>query len=484
MKQYSHGLMWFRRDLRMTDNRPLFQALRQCETVFCLFIFDTHILSTLPPDDRRVAFIDACLDDLQRQLQQAGSGLIVCHGTPQQIIPAIARQLNVEAVFAGSDYEPQAKERDQQVGTMLQSENRALFLFKDQVIFETDEILNGQGRPYKVFTAYKNAWLKTLHSEHYAAVPVESLVGALAPAPQALAQRPCLEEIGFKPPAQPVPMPAGSSGAQDALQDFLPRMKAYDAKRDYPALRGPSYLSVHLRFGTVSIRTLVKAAFSAMSAGDQGAATWLSELIWRDFYFMILHHYPQVVEHAFNAKYEAIEWETGPQAERHFLAWCLGETGYPIVDAGMRQLNQTGYMHNRLRMIVASFLTKDLGIDWKRGEQYFALKLNDFDLAANNGGWQWAASTGCDAQPYFRIFNPITQSQKFDPDGKFIRRYVPELMALSGKHIHAPWTAGDQILASAQIELDRTYPRPIVDHNAARRIALARYGELTEKNTI
>ena len=476
--------MWFRRDLRMTDNRPLFQALRQCETVFCLFIFDTHILSTLPPDDRRMAFIDACLDDLQRQLQQVGSGLIVCHGTPQQIIPAIARQLNVEAVFAGSDYEPQAKERDQQVGTMLQSENRALFLFKDQVIFETDEILNGQGRPYKVFTAYKNAWLKTLHSEHYAAVPVESLVGALAPAPQALAQRPCLEEIGFKPPAQPVPMPAGSSGAQDALQDFLPRMKAYDAKRDYPALRGPSYLSVHLRFGTVSIRTLVKAAFSAMSAGDQGAATWLSELIWRDFYFMILHHYPLVVEHAFNAKYEAIEWETGPQAERHFLAWCLGETGYPIVDAGMRQLNQTGYMHNRLRMIVASFLTKDLGIDWKRGERYFALKLNDFDLAANNGGWQWAASTGCDAQPYFRIFNPITQSQKFDPDGKFIRRYVPELTALSGKHIHAPWTAGDHILEAAQIELDRTYPRPIVDHNAARRIALARYGELTEKNAI
>jgi len=481
MKQYSRGLMWFRRDLRMTDNYPLFQALRQCETVFCLFIFDTHILSTLPPDDRRVAFIDACLDDLQRQLQQAGSGLIVRHGTPQQIIPTIARELNVEAVFAGRDYEPQAKARDQHVGAGLQSDNRSLFLFKDQVIFETDEILNGQGRPYKVFTAYKNAWLKALRSEHYRAAPVETLADALAPVPQALAQRPGLKEIGFVPPAQPVPMAAGSSGAQDVLQDFLPRMSTYDAKRDYPALRGPSYLSVHLRFGTLSIRTLVRTAMSAMSTGNQGAATWLSELIWRDFYFMILHHYPQVVDHAFNTKYDAIEWESGPQAKRHFQAWCQGETGYPIVDAGMRQLNQTGYMHNRLRMIVASFLTKDLGIDWRRGERYFALKLNDFDLAANNGGWQWAASTGCDAQPYFRIFNPITQSQKFDPDGKFIRRYVPELASLSGKHIHAPWTAGDQILSTAQIELDRTYPRPIVDHNAARRIALARYGELKDR---
>ncbi len=481
MKQYSRGLMWFRRDLRMTDNRPLFQALRQCETVFCLFVFDTHILSTLPPDDRRVAFIDACLDDLQRQLQQAGSGLIVRHGTPQQMIPDIAQALNVEAVFAGSDYEPQAKERDREVSARLAADNREFFLFKDQVIFDNDDILNGQGRPYKVFTAYKNAWLKALRSEHYSAAPVETLTCALAPVPQALTQRPCLKDIGFIPPAQPVPMAAGSSAAQEALQDFLPRMNAYDAKRDFPALRGPSYLSVHLRFGTLSIRQLVKVACSAMSTGSQGAATWLSELIWRDFYFMILHHFPQVVDHAFNAKYDAIEWESGPQAERHFLAWCQGKTGYPIVDAGMRQLNQTGYMHNRLRMIVASFLTKDLGIDWKRGEHYFALKLNDFDLAANNGGWQWAASTGCDAQPYFRIFNPITQSQKFDPDGKFIRRYVPELAALSDKHIHAPWTAADHVLAAAQIELDTTYPRPVVDHNAARRIALARYGELTDK---
>ena len=481
MTQLSRGLMWFRRDLRIADNRALFQALRQCKTVYCLFVFDTHILSELAPDDRRVAFIDECIKDLDDQLKISGSGLIVRHGEPQDIIPAIAQQLNVNAVFAGSDYEPQAKARDQQVGTSLKADNRELLLFKDQVIFDTDEILNGQGLPYRVFTAYKNAWLKTLHSEHYAAASIDIHAGALAPVPRALAQRPSLQDIGFIPPANPVPIAPGSQGAQTVLQDFLPRMDAYNAKRDFPALRGPSYLSVHLRFGTISIRTLVQAAFAAMSAGSQGAATWLSELIWRDFYFMILHHFPQVVDHAFNAKYDAIEWESGPEAEYHFQAWCEGNTGYPIVDAGMRQLNQTGYMHNRLRMIVASFLTKDLGIDWKSGERYFALKLNDFDLAANNGGWQWAASTGCDAQPYFRIFNPITQSKKFDPDGNFIRRYVPELASLSGKHIHAPWTAGEQILAAAQIDLGRTYPRPIVDHNAARRIALARYGELTDR---
>ncbi len=265
-------------------------------------------------------------------------------------------------------------------------------------------------------------------------------------------------------------LPTGTSGGRTWFRDFLSRMDRYHERRDYPALKGPSYLSVHLRLGTVSIRELVAAA---LSRDGPGASTWLSELIWRA-YFMILHHHPRVVSHAFHAQFDGIRF---PNREDWFLAWCQGRTGYPLVDAAMRQINGTGYMHNRLRMAAASFLVKDLRVDWRWGERYFALHLNDYDLAANNGGWQWAASTGCDAQPYFRIFNPVTQSERFDPEGKFIRQYVPELRTVPASHIHAPWkmSAADQ--RDCGVLVGKDYPAPVVNHADARRAVLKLYGK-------
>jgi deoxyribodipyrimidine photo-lyase len=324
-----------------------------------------------------------------------------------------------------------------------------------------------------VFTPYKNAWLKKLQlegSEFFVrAYPVDQYRTHLAPA-STVSAIPSLQELGFeKTNLADLQISTGMSGGQDLVDDFRERLARYDTARDFPAVKGPSYLSVHLRFGTVSIRGLARLALDNMrgSAGN-GAATWLSELVWRDFYFMILHHHPHVVERSFRPEYDAIRWESGAEAEDMFRAWCEGRTGYPLVDAAMAQLNRTGYMHNRLRMVTASFLIKDLGIDWRWGERYFAEKLNDYDLAANNGGWQWAASSGCDAQPYFRIFNPVTQSEKFDPEGKFIKRYLPQLGALPAKHVHAPW------LAPAELR-PKDYPSPIVRHDEARKRTLERY---------
>jgi deoxyribodipyrimidine photo-lyase len=263
------------------------------------------------------------------------------------------------------------------------------------------------------------------------------------------------------------------------LADFAGRMDAYEERRDFPALKGPSYLSVHLRFGTVSIRELVSAAQERVQRGSRGAEVWRSELAWRDFYFQILANFPHVAGSAFKAPYDAIVWDEGAEADALFEAWCEGRTGYPLVDAAMAQLNLTGYMHNRLRMVVGSFLVKNLGIDWRRGERYFAEKLNDFDLAANNGGWQWVASSGCDAQPYFRIFNPLRQSERFDPQGKFIARYLPQLAALGARHIHAPWLADATTLAQGGVQLGVHYPHPVVDHARSRAKTLLRYGVMS-----
>jgi deoxyribodipyrimidine photo-lyase len=290
---------------------------------------------------------------------------------------------------------------------------------------------------------------------------------------------PALTAIGFEPTdLASLALPTGASGGARLLADFVGRIGRYRDARDFPAVRGPSYLSAHLRFGTVSIRTLVSLARQAMHAGPSdadGARTWLSELVWREFYFQVLHHHPRVAEHAFRPEYDRITWETGADGDALFAAWCEARTGYPLVDAAMRQLLSSGYMHNRLRMVVASFLCKDLGVDWRRGERFFAQHLNDYDLAANNGGWQWASSSGCDAQPYFRIFNPVTQSQKFDPQGTFIRRYVPELAGFSDAQIHTPWLAAPAAQTQVGCTIGRDYPAPVIDHALARARTLARY---------
>jgi deoxyribodipyrimidine photo-lyase len=483
-KSLAGALVWLRRDLRADDHAALYHALRAAGRVWCVFVFDRAILDALPRADRRVEFIRDSLAGLDAELRAlalshgvAGAGLIVRHGVAAEEIPALAAQLGVQAVFANHDDEPYALERDTRVRGRLAALGVALHTSKDHVIFERAEVLTGGGTPYGVFTPYKNAWLKKLDAFYMRAYPVAHHAGALAPPPAGVPTGvPSLADIGFEPTnLHTLRLPTGPAGAQELLEDFLPRIDSYGETRDFPAVKGPSYLSTHLRFGTVSIRRLVREAWQRTQGGSRGAEVWLSELIWRDFYHQVLHHHPHVVTGGFKPAYDQIKWERGKPADALFAAWCEGRTGYPLVDAAMHQINQTGYMHNRLRMVVASFLTKDLGIDWRRGEAYFALHLNDFDLAANNGGWQWAASSGCDAQPYFRIFNPVSQSERFDPGGKFIRRYLPQLAGLPDKAIHAPWVANEIELATAGLVLGRDYPRPIVQHDEARARTLQRY---------
>jgi len=466
--EIDRALVWFRRDLRMGDHAALSQALSRARRVHCVFVFDTELLAALPSRaDRRVEFIWHSLAELNRSLRESGGGMIVRHGRASDEIPRLALELGVNAVFANRDYEPAACERDDAIAATLSLAGIRFQCFKDQVVFECDEILTREGKPYSVFTPYKNAWLKKLEPAHLAPHPVRAAKGALARPPSD--SFPTLGDLGFeRTNLLELPVPTGMSGAERLLADFLSRIDAYHERRDFPALKGPSYLSVHLRFGTVSIRRLVGEARARSGPGPE---TWLSELVWREFYFQILHHHPRVVGHAFRPEYETLEFDNDPAK---FAAWCEGRTGYPLVDAGMRQLNRTGYMHNRLRMLTASFLVKDLHVDWRRGERYFAERLIDFDLAANNGGWQWAASTGCDAQPYFRIFNPVTQSEKFDAHGDFIRRYVPELTQVPPQHIHAPWRMS-ALQQAAGCMIGRDYPAPVVDHEAAREITLQRY---------
>jgi deoxyribodipyrimidine photo-lyase len=487
MKSRSTGLMWFRRDLRLADNAALHAALSQCQRVHAVFVLDRDILDALPNADRRVDFILGSLQQLDEALRELGGmpghGLIVAHARAAEAVVSLAIELKVDCVYAGHDYEPQARARDTKVQAALQAHGIDFHTCKDHVIFEEREIVTQTGSAYGVFTPYKNKWLATLRPEDLRNHEVNHLGYRLAERPDKF-RRPTLQaaDIGFTPSnLSTLNLPIGLRGGQAMFETFFERMDDYHATRDFPARKGPSYLGVHLRFGTVSIRRLVDIAWQRQLAGSAGAEVWLSELVWRDFYFAILANFPQVAERAFKPAYDAIAWEQGDRAEELFRAWCTGQTGYPLVDAAMAQLNQTGYMHNRLRMVSASFLVKHLGIDWRWGEQYFATHLNDFDLAANNGGWQWVASSGCDAQPYFRIFNPVNQSQKFDPDGKFIRRYLPALSQLSNKSIHAPWTAKPLELQAAGLILGEQYPKPIVDHAQARQDTLARYSVV--KNT-
>lgn len=423
------AIFWFRRDLRLEDNAGLYHALKSELLVLPIFIFDTTILNQLEDkNDARVSFIYQSIESLKKQLERFGTSLWVHHGTPTEAFAKIMESYSVKAVYTNHDYEPEAFVRDKHITTLLGELGIPLKSYKDQCIFEKAEIVKDDGKPYTVFTPYKNKWLKTCKPFYLKSYPTERYYQNFYPTkPFTL---PHLTTLGFE--KSEISFPSAS--------DFEHVLKDYGTQRDFPAIRGTSRLSVHLRFGTVSIRHLARLA-------EQHSAIWLSELIWRDFYFQILYHFPHATKGAFKPQYNAIKWRNN---EAEFEKWCAGQTGYPIVDAGMRELNTTGFMHNRVRMIVASFLTKHLLIDWRWGEAYFAKKLLDFDLSANNGGWQWAAGSGCDAAPYFRIFNPYEQTKKFDANLKYIRKWVPEFQQLS-------------------------YPKPIVEHALARERCLAVY---------
>lgn len=469
-KLYAKSLVWFRRDCRDYDHAALYHALKNSQQVYCVFIFDTDILDALHDKvDRRVEFIWESVKALKIALQAKGGDLIVLHGRAKVEIPKLAAALQAKAIFANHDYEPDAIARDMYVADGLQQIGIAFHHYKDQVIFEKDEILNQANKPYGVFTPYKNTWLKTVNDFYVKPYPVDLYSQHLAKTDTH--EMPDLESMGFKwTNLSSLRLPTGMQGGLALFDDFKERMHHYKAARDFPAVKGVSYLSVHLRFGTVSIRHLAR---EAMQADNTGSQTWLNELIWRDFYFQILHHHPSIAAgKAFKPEYNAIPF---PNDKALFKAWCDGQTGYPLIDAAMRQLNTTGYMHNRLRMVTASFLVKDLLIDWRWGERYFAEKLIDFDFSANNGGWQWAASTGCDAQPWFRIFNPVTQSEKFDNSGKFIRKYVTELSACHDKEIHAPWLIPPARQQSIHAIIGKNYVAPVVHHATQRELALALY---------
>ncbi|MBY0425215.1 MAG: DNA photolyase family protein [Cytophagales bacterium] len=398
----SISIFWFRRDLRLDDNAGLYHALKDSKSpVLPIFIFDSEILDRLDDKkDARVEFIHQCLHSLQKEISQIGSSLLVLYGKPIEIWTDLMKKYAIDSVFTNHDYEPYAIKRDKTIQQLFQTSNIKFHTYKDQVIFEKDEVLSDSGKPYTVFTPYSRKWKSKLDKFYTQPYPTEKYFSKFYPsAPNEI---PSLQSIGFHETGMAIP----SREVSDAL------IKQYAEQRDYPSIAGTSRLSIHLRFGTVSIRKLV---LRALPLNEQ----WLNELIWREFYMNILWHFPHVAKSAFKKEYENIPWRNN---EHEFDLWCKGETGYPIVDAGMRELNATGFMHNRVRMIVASFLTKHLLIDWRWGEAYFAKKLLDFDLSANNGGWQWASGSGCDAAPYFRIFNPKLQTEKFDKNLLYIKK--------------------------------------------------------------
>ncbi|NDV13328.1 cryptochrome/photolyase family protein [Crenobacter caeni] len=458
------ALCWLRRDLRLADHAALAHA-QGAGRVLAAFVFDPAQLSGLARDDARVALIWHSLLDIRQRLRALGSDLAILHGDPADEIPLLAARAGAHAVFAARDYEPAARARDARVAAALATDGRALELVKDQVVFDTGEVLTRESKPYTVFTPYARAWRAKLAPADAGSLAVRLAADAFLPWREDGAVT--LATLGFTD--NPIGRAeAGEAAAAQRLAAFEAKIDDYHAARDYPARDATSQLSAALRFGTVSIRTLTRTALAHDGAGAQA---WLNELVWRDFYQQLLWHFPHAATESFKPAFRDLPW---PGEDSHFDAWRAGQTGYPLIDAAMRELLQTGWMHNRLRMVVASFLVKDLLIDWRRGEAHFAHHLLDYDLAANNGGWQWAASTGCDAQPWFRIFNPVTQSQKFDPDGAYIRRWVPGLAALDARSVHAPWQAK---ALPAGFALGRDYPVPIVDHAAQRERALALYGK-------
>jgi len=448
------NLCWLRRDLRLKDNHALGRALTEGNETFLCFVFDTRILSSLnDPLDRRLTFIIESLQEIEKQLQDYGSSLIILHGDPVEEIPRLMKDKNLDALYYNRDYEPYAKLRDQKVEKKLHALNIKTYSFKDHVFYEKEEIKNGSGKYYQVFTPYKNKWLETFYNQEKVVphfnCPSEKLAKHFGD--KNVLRHDWWTEIGFIKTKNEIK--GGREDGKKKLRQFRKSISHYHETRDFPFLNATSHLSAYIRMGNISIREMINAALETES---KGADVWLNEIIWREFYQMILDSHPEVEKHCYRRQYDQLKWEG---KKKDFQDWCNGKTGFPIVDAAMKCLNATGFMHNRLRMIVASFLTKTLLIDWKKGERYFAEKLMDYDLASNNGGWQWCASTGVDAQPYFRIFNPVTQSEKFDPEGEFIRKWCPELIYLSNKEIHSPHDIED-------------YPAPIVSYQEQKVKAL------------
>jgi deoxyribodipyrimidine photo-lyase len=429
---YSKSIFWHRRDLRIHDNAGLYKALKSSRGVQPIFIFDSQILQFLPKNDQRLVYIHQEIEQLKKKYIELGSDLEVYFGNPRDLIPEIVLKYKAEAVFINRDYEPYATERDRYLAEKLNELEVKLIGTKDHVLFEKAEITKDDGKPYTVFTPYSRKWKANLNEHHLTSFPSENYTDNLARTSE-VSELISLQDMDFDP-VQRIEFPL------KMLKKEL--IQKYSLNRDFPSLNGTSKLGLHLRFGSISIRELAREAL-------QLNETFLNELIWRDFYQMIIHWFPHSAKNSFKTQYDRIRWENN---EAHFQAWCNGKTGYPIVDAGMRELNATGFMHNRVRMIVASFLTKHLLIDWRLGEAYFAEKLLDFELASNTGGWQWAAGCGCDAAPYFRVFNPTAQQEKFDKKFEYIKKWVPEF------------------------ETDN-YPKPIIDHKFARERVLARYKE-------
>ncbi len=425
------AIFWFRRDLRLNDNAGLYHALKSGHKVLPIFIFDKNILDELSEkQDARVNFIHQSLQDIKEELAKLGTAIKIIYSTPQKAFEDLLKKYSIDAVYTNLDYEPYAIKRDKEIEALLAKQNIPFYTYKDQVIFEQDEIVKDDKTPYTVYTPYSKKWRTKINDFYLKSYPVEKYNdNFLKHTGFAI---PSLKEIGFEPVDIEFP----------AKKPSKVTLQKYAETRDIPGIDGTTHLGIHLRFGTISIRELAR---DAAAIND----TFLGELIWRDFFQMILAHFPKVVNNAFKNQYDNIKWRNN---EAEFKQWCTGKTGYPIVDAGMRELNETGTMHNRVRMITASFLTKHLLIDWRRGEAYFAEKLLDYDLAANNGNWQWAAGCGCDAAPYFRIFSPERQTEKFDPQHKYIKKWVPEIGT-------------------------NAYPEPIVVHAEARDRCLKVYKE-------
>lgn len=433
------NIFWFRRDLRLEDNLALHHALKSNHPVLPVFIFDTNILDDLEDKaDRRVEFIHAALNEMQRTLIVIDSSLEVYYGMPSEIFKRLLKKYMVEKVFANHDYEPYATARDAEIAVILKQAGASFHTYKDHVIFEKAELMKGDGTPYGVFTPYSAKWLQKLNDFDTSAFPAQEYYNNFYK--QSPVEIPSLASIGFKKVDKPFP-------SRELAEELIDK---YGENRNFPGINGTSRLGVHLRFGTISIRDVCRRS-------SRLSPVFLNELIWRDFYQMVLWNFPRVrAGKSLKAEYDNIQWRNN---EPEFEKWCQGKTGFPIVDAGMRELNETGYMHNRVRMIVASFLTKNLLIDWRWGEAYFAQKLLDFELASNNGGWQWASGSGCDAAPYFRIFNPYLQTKKFDPNFSYINKWVPEFQ-------------------------EPGYPLPMVDYEFSRKRCLEVYGRAVKKHGI